>query len=304
MSTPPPPLRPRQVLDRLADLGRGESRPAAELYTLYTLERFLDRLGRTEFREDFVLKGGILLAAYRLRRPTSDIDMQAVDLTLDVAHMNAVIEAVAGVTADDGVALDPGSTIVRPIRDDDQYAGLRVVVREVTLHGRRIPGGLKLDVSTGDPIWPEATTVRLPGLLGGHIELLGHPLPTVIAEKTVTVLQRGTQSTRWRDYVDVRELAQRYSFTAVELRAAGESVAIHRGVDLGPLAAVTAGYGRVGQARWAAWVARQGLAASTRADLEDQVADVVALIDPIYTGAVAPGSIWDPSRGRWDEHLS
>jgi hypothetical protein len=62
---------------------------------------------------------------------------------------------------------------------------------------------LKFDVSTGDPIYPAPQIIELPALLHGSVRLLGHPLPTVVAEKTVTVLQRGTTSTRWRDFVDV-----------------------------------------------------------------------------------------------------
>jgi hypothetical protein len=72
---------------------------------------------------------------------------------------------------------------------------------------------LKLDVSTGDPIYPAPQIIELPALLHGSVRLLGHPLPTVVAEKTVTVLQRGTTSTRWRDFVDVRALARRYPGT-------------------------------------------------------------------------------------------
>ena len=129
----------------------------------------------------------------------------------------------------------------------------------------------------------------------------GHPLATVIAEKTVTVLQRGTQSTRWRDFVDVRSLARRYAFTAGELRAAGEAVADHRGVELGSLEGVTKGYGAVGQVKWAAWVTKFGMEGSTRTDLDDQVADVVAFIGPVYSGAVSDNATWDPIAYTWVE---
>ena len=72
-------------------------RATSEILTIYGLERFVDRLTRTEFRDDFVLKGGILLAAYQLRRPTRDIDMQALDFPLDEAHLRAMISAAAAV---------------------------------------------------------------------------------------------------------------------------------------------------------------------------------------------------------------
>lgn len=63
----------------------------------------------------------------------------------------------------------------------------------------------------------------------------GHPLVTVIAEKTITKLQRGTTSTRWRDLRDVAVLSDRFEFEAADIRQASERVAGHRTVELGPL---------------------------------------------------------------------
>ncbi|MCY7288095.1 MAG: nucleotidyl transferase AbiEii/AbiGii toxin family protein [Cryobacterium sp.] len=84
---------------------------------------------------------------------------------------------------------------------------------------------LNLDVSTGDPIRPAPVQIQLPCLLGGHILIAGHPMETVIAEKSVTILQRGTTSTRWRDFVDIRHLARNYPFHAGTLRTAVEPLA-------------------------------------------------------------------------------
>ena len=129
--------------------------------------------------------------------------------------------------------------------------------------------------------------------------VLGHPLPTVIAEKTVTVLQRGIASTRWRDLVDVRSLARTYPFTATDLASAAAAVSAHRGVGLGPLSDATVGYGDLAQAKWAAWVRTNQLTDVVRADLDDQVADVVAFIDPVYRGDVPASARWDPSAYAW-----
>lgn len=46
---------------------RRSGRPTNELIQLYALECFLDRLVRSEFAENFVLKGGVLLAALHAR---------------------------------------------------------------------------------------------------------------------------------------------------------------------------------------------------------------------------------------------
>src|SRR5690606_38710236 len=131
-----------------------------------------------------------LLAAYQLRRPTRDVDVQALKLTLDEQHLRAVVTAVAAVHTQDGLVIDPRVKIEQ-IRDNDEYTGLRVHM-QATIHTFAMT--MKLDVSAGDPIWPKPELVELPAILGGTLTVLGHPLPTVIAEKTVTMLQRGTTS--------------------------------------------------------------------------------------------------------------
>ena len=87
------------------------------------MEAFLSRLAQTIYKDDFVLKGGVLLAAYRLRRPTSDIEMEAVNFQVDAAHLLTVVEAVAAVSVDDALAIDPARADVRPIREGDGYSG-------------------------------------------------------------------------------------------------------------------------------------------------------------------------------------
>lgn len=283
---------------QLNNLAREQGRDLYELQVLYALECFLDRLGRTEFIEDFVLKGGLLLAAYRLRRPTRDADLQAMDFQLDEEHLRVVVAAVAALEVDDGIIIEPDSTTVIPIRDDAEYSGLRVTV-DAKLDRREVK--IQLDVSTGDPIWPKPETVYLPRLLGGELEMSGHPIPTVIAEKSVTILQRGTSSTRWRDYVDIRGFQMTTSFAADDIYEAATAVARHRGFELEALAPYVDGYGSVPdmQAKWAAWLRREGLEGRARPDLDDQMSDIVAFLDPLYSGQVDTNSRWNPDTQSW-----
>lgn len=285
-----------KVYSDLQSLARMRGRATSEILTIYGLERFVDRLTRTEFRDDFVLKGGILLAAYQLRRPTRDIDMQALDFPLDEAHLRAVVSAVAAVGVDDALVLDTTNATVEDIREDDDYAGYRVRI-PARVHTHLF--GLNLDVSTGDPIRPAPRRIQLPCLLGGHISIAGHPMETVIAEKSVTILQRGTTSARWRDFVDIRHLARTYPFLAGTLRIAVEAVAQHRQATLRPLAAVTDGYDVIAQNKWRAWRRKNKLDTDCHEDFANQLADVLEFVDPIFTRLVPDESTWDPNAYRW-----
>lgn len=293
-------MRPAQTYDALRREARSRGRSFEEIVTLYALERFLARLTLTAYADDFVLKGGVLLAAHGLRRPTRDIDAQLVDQPLDEQHLRDVVGAVAAITADDAFVLHPDQAWVEQIRDDDAYTGLRIHA-PAHVHTFDVRT-FKVDVSTGDPITPQIETVELPAILGGDsIVLRAHPLPTVVAEKTVTVLERGITSTRWRDYTDVLGLARSHSFLAGDLAAAATATAQHRGLTLGPLEPHLQGYGAVGQAKWAAWRRAWRLEEMSDADLDRQVALVAAFVDPVYSDRVNPSAVWDPDTFAWRE---
>jgi hypothetical protein len=105
--------------------------------------------------------------------------------------------------------------------------------------------------------------VTIDRILGDRIKLLGYAPETTIAEKGVTILERGITSTRWRDYVDIVQLA-RHGIDPDELLRSARAVARHRAVTLEPVAPHLAGYGAVGQAKWAAWRRKEHLESPAR----------------------------------------
>ena len=184
-------------------LARSDERDVQELLTLYALEGLLARVANSRYFEDFVLKGGVLLAAFSLRRPTKDIDLQASGIADDVQAVLRRVREIAVVEVSDGLTFDPSVITAHTIREDDNYAGVRV--RSIATLGRaRIPVGI--DVNFGDPIWSAPSAVTIPRLveLGQQpVRILGYPLPMVVAEKTVTAIDRGEANTRWRDFADI-----------------------------------------------------------------------------------------------------
>jgi len=129
---------------------------------------------------------------------------------------------------------------------------------------------------------PAPQQVSLPRVLGDPIRVLGYAPETTVAEKGVTILERGTTSTRWRDYVDIVRLAEEHGLDPNRLRAAAIAVAAYRGVELTPIAEVVAGYGQVGQVKWAAWRRKENLEDVTDADFDAQIARVAAVLDPVF----------------------
>jgi len=168
------------------------------------------------------------------RRPTRDIDPQAMALANSA---DAVRELVVGVTAidlADGVAFDVDDITVGAIRDTAVYQGLRAAF-DAHIHTARLR--LKVDVSFGDPIGPGLERIGLERIHpeDGVLVLLSFPLTMMLAEKTVTAIARGSANTRWRDFSDILAITRSNTIEGSEAHASIlADVARHRTAITGP----------------------------------------------------------------------
>ncbi len=255
---------------------RATGRPVDELFQLYALEGFLRRLVESDHAATFVLKGGVLLAAYTERRPTRDIDLAGTDVDGDLTAIASIVADIVNVSFDDG--LDQLAIAkVEEIRDDASYPGIRA-----TVTGKLDRARLRfhVDISIGDPLWPEPDLVELPQLLDAEpIPVRAYSAELILAEKIVTAIQRGTASTRWRDFVDIASLAKA-QLDMTHLSASLQMVADHRQVSIRPLADVLDGYADLAQSRWSAWRNRQALH-STPEQFADLLNQVITFADPL-----------------------
>lgn len=283
----------RAYLD-LQNLARRTGRPTDELHQIYALEGFLDRLTRSDHAERFVLKGGVLLAAYDARRPTRDVDLSARTLANNTETIATAIRNVLDVGMDDGLTFDRDAITAETIRDQDHYSGVRVSVT-----GRLSMARLHfhVDVNVADPIYPAPEPVALPRLLGGEIHIVGYPIEMVLAEKIVTAIERGNVNTRWRDFVDIAALSATRPPEAGRLDQSLRAVARHRLVQLVPLADGLVGYADLAQTRWRSWRAKHHLEDSTPEHFHELLATVTALADPAITGEA--NGTWDPTTHAW-----
>lgn len=284
----------RVYLD-LQSLARREARASEELFVLYALEGFLDRLSQSEHASNFILKGGALLAAFGARRPTRDVDLAARGLSNDAEHVLAVTRAVASREHDDGLWFDTDDADARIIREEDEYTGVRVSL-PCSLATARMR--LHVDVNVGDPIWPAPAAIAVPRLLGGDTVLLGYPLEMVYAEKVVTAIQRGVTNTRWRDFADVYLLSRGKTVAGSTLQEALRTVGEHRGAVLMPLGERLAGYPEVAQTKWSAWRRRQQLISRVPESFAEVLASVGRFADPALRQDVTDRS-WDPGTASW-----
>lgn len=300
----PPPTRAtvegRAYLE-LRAIAKTAGRASEEYLRLYALEGFLLRLAASANSEDFVLKGGVLLAAYQLRRPTADIDFAALNTSNDVETIKSMIIGVANTQLPqdqyDGLVFDTSHADVTSIRDEEEYNGVRVSLAAALSTAKM---RFHVDVNVGDPIWPQPQNVLFPRLLGGQIEMLGYPIPMVLAEKIVTAAQRGITSTRWRDFADLYLLTGQHQLAAADVRAAISAVAHYRRTEVGSLRETLDGYATLGQSRWLAWRAKQNLEDRLPARFADVLEPVLSFTDGITDIArVSDQSGWSPITRGW-----
>lgn len=194
----------------------------------YMFERFLERLSLSDYREKFVIKGGMLIAAIVGLdiRSTMDLDTTLKNLPLTEDKILTAVEAICGIDLDDGVTFEP--TSIKPIRQDDVYGGYCVKMNAIY---DTIITPLAIDVSTGDIITPSAVEYEFTGIFDDEIciRLWGYNIEMVMAEKVETILSCGVFTTRPRDYYDIYILATTQKYDKELFMKALTATAEHRG---------------------------------------------------------------------------
>lgn len=191
----------RQLKDKVRNMARGDSAKAQLLIRNYGMERFLERVSLSEHRDNFILKGGMLVSAMvgLENRATMDIDTSIRNMPLDTIAAKAMVEEIIAVPVDDNIRFEIND--FGTIMDDAEYSGVRISLNAF-LDATRIP--LKIDIFTGDAITPAAVNYQYKLMFEErYITLWAYNLETVLAEKIETVLSRSVLNTRLRDFYDL-----------------------------------------------------------------------------------------------------
>jgi hypothetical protein len=163
-----------RIYNDLRNLARRTGAPTDQVMLEYLLERFLYRVSIHPLgQQHFVLKGGLLLAQFGARRVTRDIDILGRAFPGDEQEIIRRITQIAATAVDDGVTFEPDTLTTVPIRQDDEYHGLRLAMNAALSRARL---KLQLDVSFGDPVTPAPAPIEYPQYLTDEtFTLYGYP---------------------------------------------------------------------------------------------------------------------------------
>lgn len=213
---------------KIRNIAKQKNIPAQVILQNYMFERLLVRLSVSEYKEKFVLKGGMLVAAIvgLDNRATMDLDTTLKNLPLTPEAIRSALEQVCAISFDDGVVFEVGT--IFPIRKDDIYGGYRVMLN-ASFDTMLTP--LSIDVSTGDAITPHAIQYNFSEIFDNEksYELWAYNIETVLAEKAETILRRSVFNTRPRDFYDAYILATTQKFDKAVFSEALNATANHRG---------------------------------------------------------------------------
>ena len=217
----------KQLKDLIRNLSKEVGIEAHVLIRKYMMERFLERVSSSKYNGSFILKGGMLVAAFVgvEARATMDIDTNIKGIPVTIVDMERTITEISNIDLDDNVKFRIKK--VSEIMDEAEYSGIRFSM-DALLDGAVIP--LKIDISTGDVITPREIAYSYKLMFEDRtIPIMTYPIETVLAEKLETVISRSITNTRMRDFYDIHILLKSQNIDADILALALERTAKKRG---------------------------------------------------------------------------
>lgn len=197
-------MTPEQLKGKVRKIAHDKRLSSQEILQMYLFERVLDRLSKTKYKDNLILKGGFLIASMIgiEARTTMDMDTTIKGLPVEEEIIIEVVKEILSVDVGDGIvfAFDK----ITSIREDDDYNNYRV---NFTAQYGKINNPMKIDITTGDEITPAAIEYKYKTIFdNAHIPVMAYNLETALSEKYETIIRRNIGTTRARDFYDLYEL--------------------------------------------------------------------------------------------------
>ena len=204
---------------RLLSLAQSKAEDYQRVLGRYAVERFLYRLGRSPYRDKFVLKGATLFTLWtgHTHRPTKDLDLLGQGSSA-IGEVEQTIRAICQIQEEDGLVFDSASVEGTKIKEDDEYDGVRIKLL-ADLAGARIP--MQIDIGFGDAVYPQPELASFPVLLPMEAPLIrAYPREASIAEKFQAMVLLDIRNSRMKDFYDIWFIANTWTFDMASLRNA------------------------------------------------------------------------------------
>jgi len=294
------------LLAKLKNVSRETGIPMETAMRRYAYERLLALICESEYRNDFCLKGGILLGALfhsAFNRPTEDLDFNGMDSSLGIAHLAGALQDLCSRhDGRDGLSFDIPSMRVLKDRDEMRVPGGKLLML-ANIGKARVR--LTIDVGYGNPITPSVRKMEFPTILPSLLPppvITVYPPETTIAEKAHAMRRHGAFNTRIKDYFDIWCLSERFEFEGEDMAAAiRNTFEAHGDTIPDEFAALGQAFSASPQAQrqWKTFTAATGFGAEkTFTEVVEEVARFLYPAIAAANGGPPPGK-WTPKEG-WE----
>jgi hypothetical protein len=285
------------VRQRLLNRSKADNRSFNELLQYYAMERFLYRLSMSDHAQHYILKGALMLRAWKSPefRPTMDIDMLG-KTGNEEENITAQIRDILAVEIEpDGLTFDSNSIQTERITEDADYEGIRVRFRGA-LGTARI--SMQIDIGFGDIVYPGPEKAELPCMLDSPApSLLCYSRESAIAEKFEAMIKLGQLNSRMKDFYDIWLLSRQFEFVLSSLAEAVRLTFKQRRTELSePIDAFSDDFISSRQPMWAAF--RKRLKQDhVPESFQEMATEVELFLEPVIKG-VSDNITWKPA-GPW-----
>ena len=192
------------IKSKIRSLAEKKNLKSQEVLQIYFFERFLERLSKSKYKNNFVKKGGFLISSLIgiENRTTMDMDTTIKGIALKEEKIKEIVEEIINIDVDDGIKFEMKD--ISYIREEDEYENFRV---SLIANVGKTKNPMKLDLTTGDAITPREIEYTYPCIFSKeNIKIMAYPVETILAEKYETIIRRNITTTRMRDFYDLYTL--------------------------------------------------------------------------------------------------
>lgn len=192
------------IKGKIRSLAEKKNLKSQEVLQIYFFERFLERLSKSPYKNNFVIKGGFLISSLIgiENRTTMDMDTTIKGIPLKEEKIKEIVEEIININVNDGIRFEIKD--ISYIREEDEYENFRI---SLIANVGKTKNPMKLDLTTGDTITPREIEYTYPCIFSQEdIKIMAYPLETILAEKYETIIRRNITTTRMRDFYDLYTL--------------------------------------------------------------------------------------------------
>ena len=192
------------IKGKIRSMAEKKNLKSQEVLQIYFFERFLERLSKSKYKNNFVIKGGFLISSLIgiENRTTMDMDTTIKGIALKEEKIKEIVQEIININVDDGIRFEIKD--ISYIREEDEYENFRI---SLIANVGKTKNPMKLDLTTGDAIIPKEIEYTYPCIFSKeNIKIMVCPLETILAEKYETIFRRNIATTRMIDFYDLYTL--------------------------------------------------------------------------------------------------